>query len=220
MEEIQCFIECIINANLVIPVIILLFIVGIFLSFFILKRRYELLLMAQFIMSLIIAINLLFMNCYMHYWVWIYLGIILSSSIIIVLIKYLIDRYTNDKTIGPLSYISEIEEEFNVKINVIDSPIVRAFVFFKKIFISVGLIERLEKDEVKAVIAHEIYHLRYSPNKIISSLLAITSLSFYRYSDEFSADKFAVKLTSKESLINALRKLDIKDSEKRIQQIS
>ena len=82
------------------------------------------------------------------------------------------------------------------------------------------MIERLEKDEIKAVIAHEIYHLKYSPNKIISSLLTIASLTFYRYSDEFSADKYAAEITSKESLISALKKLDIKDSMKRINNLS
>ena len=82
------------------------------------------------------------------------------------------------------------------------------------------MIERLEKDEIRAVIAHEVYHLRYSPNKIISSLLALASFSFYHYSDEFSADKYAANMTSKESLINALKKLDIKDSEKRIKNLS
>ena len=220
MEAVECFIDCIVNANLVIPVIILLGIVAICLIFFIIKRRYELLLGAQFIMSIIIIINLLSMNCYMHSWIWIYLGIILTGSIIIVLIKYLIDTYINNKNVGSISYLSDIENEFNVQINVIDSPIIKAFVFLKRIYISMGLIERLEKDEIKAVIAHEVYHLRYSPNKIISSLLALASFSFYRYSDEFSADIYAANVTSKESLINALKKLDIKDSEKRIKNLS
>jgi heat shock protein HtpX len=220
MENVQCFIDCIINANLVIPVIFLLLLVGILLFLFILNKRYELLLGAQFVTSVIIGINLLFMNCYMHFWVWIYLGVILTGSIIIVLVKYLIDAYINNKTVGPTAYLSDIEEEFDVQINVIDSPLVRAFVFLKNIYISIGLLERLEKDEIRAVIAHEVYHLKYSPNKITSSLLAIASLSFYRYSDEYSADRYAVKMTSKESLINALKKLDIKDAEKRIRLIS
>jgi len=129
MEAVQCFIDCIVIANLVIPVIILVGIAAICLIFFIIKRRYELLLGAQFIMSIIIIINLLSMNCYMHSWIWIYLGIILTGSIIIVLIKYLIDTYINNKNVGSISYLSDIENEFNVQINVIDSPIIRAFVF-------------------------------------------------------------------------------------------
>lgn len=220
MEALDCYIDCIVDANLVIPVLILFGIVAIILAFFIHNRRYELLLGAQFIMSFIISINLLYMNCYMHAWIWVYLGIILIGSIIIVLIKYIIDRYINKKTIGSISYLTDIEEEFNVNINIIDSPVVRAFVFLKRIYISIGLIERLEKNEIRAVIAHEVYHLRHSPNKIISSLLAIASLSFYRYSDEYAADKYAANLTSKQSLINALRKLDIKDAEKRIKNLN
>ena len=97
-----------------------------------------------------------------------------------------------------------------------DTPIIRAFVFMKRIYLSIGLLERLEKDEIKAVVAHEVYHLRYSPNKILSFLLALASLSFYRYSDEFAADQYAVGIVGKEKLISALKKLDIKDSSKRI----
>ena len=220
IEAIQCIIDCIIHANLVIPVIFMCSIAVILLFFYFMKNRYELLLASQLIISLIITINLLSMNCYMHSWIWIYLGILLAGSIVIALIKYLIDAYINNKNVGTISYLSDIENEFNIKINVIDSPIIRAFVFFKKIYISIGLIERLEKDEIKAVIAHEIYHLKYSPNKIISSLLTIASLTFYRYSDEFSADKYAAEITSKESLISALKKLDIKDSMKRINNLS
>jgi len=220
IEAIQCIIDCIIHANLVIPVIFMFSIAVIFLFFYFMKHRYELLLAFQLIISLIIIINLLSMNCYMHSWIWIYLGILLAGSIVIALIKYLIDAYINNKNVGTISFLSDIENEFNIQINVIDSPIIRGFVFLKKIYISIGLIERLEKDEIKAVIAHEIYHLNHSPNKIISTLLAIASLSFYRYSDEFSADKYAAEITSKESLISALKKLDIKDSMKRINNLS
>lgn len=220
MNAVECFFDCIVSANLVTTITVLLGLVAIFLFFFFLKRRYELLLTAQFIMSIIISINLLFMICYMYYWIWIYFGIILTGSIIIVLVKYFIDSYVNNKTVGSIEYLSDIEKEFDVKINVIDTAVVRAFVFLKKIYVSIGLLERLEKEEIKAVIAHEVYHLRFSPNKFTSSFLAIASLSFYRYSDEYAADRFAAKMTRKEDLIRALRKLDIKDAEKRISNIN
>jgi len=216
MDAVECFVDCIVSANLVMPIILLSGLVAIFLFFFFIKRRYELLLTAQFIMSIIISINLLFMICYMNYWIWIYFGIILIGSIIIVLIKYFIDAYINKKTVGSISYLSNIENEFKIKINVIDTAVVRAFVFLKKIYVSIGLLERLEKEEIKAVIAHEVYHMRFSPNKFTSTLLAIASLSFYRYSDEYAADRYAAKMTSKKHLIDAVRKLDIKDAEKRI----
>ena len=77
MNEIQCFIDCIVNAGLVYPLIFLFSAVAIFLLLFIIQRKYELLLGAQSFMSIIISVNLLSMNCYMFSWLWIYLGIIL-----------------------------------------------------------------------------------------------------------------------------------------------
>jgi heat shock protein HtpX len=217
---IQCFISCLVNAGLVIPLIGLFTAVAICLVFYIVSRRYESLLGAQSFMSVIISVNLLSMNCNMFTWFWMYLGIILIGTIIIMFVKNLIQRYVVQKNIGSISSLSDIESEFNVHINVIDSSKIRAFVFMKKIYLSVGLLERLEKNEIRAVVAHELYHLNHSPNKIMSTLLAITSLTFRRHSDEYSADSFAANVSGMENLINALKKLNIKDSEKRIRTLS
>lgn len=220
MDGFQCFIDCIVNSGLVVPLIGLFAAVIICLFLFIVSRRYESLIGAQSFMSVIVSINLLSMNCDMFTWFWIYLGIILIGTIIIVLVKYTINRYIGQNTIGSISSLSDIESEFNVKINVIDSPKIRAFVFMKRIFLSIGLLERLEKDEIRAVVAHELYHLNFSPNKIMSSLLALTSLTFRRFSDEYSADYYAASFSGSDNLINALKKLNIKDSKKRIKLIS
>ena len=203
MDGFQCFIDCIVNAGLVVPLIGLFAAVIICLFLFIVSRRYESLIGAQSFMSVIVSINLLSMNCDMFTWFWIYLGIILIGTIIIVLVKYTINRYIGQNTIGSISSLSDIESEFNVKINVIDSPKIRAFVFMKRIFLSIGLLERLEKDEIRAVVAHELYHLTFS-----------------RFSDEYSADYYAASFSGSDNLINALKKLNIKDSKKRIKLLS
>ena len=220
MNEIQCFIDCIVNAGLVYPLIFLFSAVAILLILFVIQRKYELLLGAQSFMSVIITVNLISMNCYMFSWLWIYLGIILIGTIAIVLGKYFIQKYISHKNLGSFSFLSDIEKEFNVHINVVDTPKIRAFVFMKKIYLSVGLLERLEKDEIRAVVAHELYHLNHSPNKIVSTWLALSSLTFKRYSDEYFADDFAAKISGYDNLINALKKLNIKDSEKRIRSLS
>lgn len=220
MDDLQCFIECIVNAGLVIPIFVLLTGTIIFLIFFIYTRRYESLFGAQSFTGGIISISLLSMNCHMFTWFWIYLGIILIGTIIVVIFKSLVKSYIGQKSIGNLSSLSDIENEFKVRINIIDSPKIRAFVFMKKMYLSVGLLERLEKNEIRAVVAHELYHLNHSPNKIMSTLLALSSLTFRRYSDEYYADLFAAKTSGVKNLINALKKLNIKDAEKRIRRLS
>jgi heat shock protein HtpX len=156
----------------------------------------------------------------MFNWLWIYLGIILIGSLMIFIIKNLLDNEIDENIINSISFVYEFEKEFNVPIQIIDSQRIKAFHYRKRIYLSIGLLERLEKEEIRAVIAHEIYHLKYSPNKIVSSLLAISSLTFRRYNDEKSADKYAVKITGVNNLINALKKLHIKNYEKRISRLS
>jgi len=54
----------------------------------------------------------------------------------------------------------------------------------------------------------------------MSSLLALTSLTFRRFSDEYSADYYAASFSGSDNLINALKKLNIKYSKKRIKLLS
>jgi heat shock protein HtpX len=113
----------------------------------------------------------------------------------------------------------KLEHLFNVPINIIDTQKIKAFTYQKSIYLSVGLLERLEQDEVKAVIAHEIYHLNNGRNKFLSSFLALTSLTFLRYDDEHHADRYAADIAGIHNLANALKKLEIKDYEKRIEKL-
>ena len=220
MNGLECYISCLIESSLLIPIIIIIGFISIFIFKFIRNRNFESLLISQTSISILITISLFSMTCDMFNWLWLYLGIILIGSLLIFIIKLLLDKDLDQNIINSLSFILELEEKFSVPIKIIDTQRIRAFHYRKKIYLSVGLLERLQKGEIKAVIAHELYHLKYSPNKIISSLLAISSLTFKRYNDEKSADQYAVKLTGRNNFINALKKLNIKDRNKRINRLS
>ena len=220
MNGLECYISCLIESSLLLPIIIMIGFISIFLFRFIKKRNFESLLLSQTLITGIITISLITMSCTMFNWLWIYLGIILIGSLMIFIIKNLLDNEIDENIINSISFVYEFEKEFNVPIQIIDSQRIKAFHYRKRIYLSIGLLERLEKEEIRAVIAHEIYHLKYSPNKIVSSLLAISSLTFRRYNDEKSADKYAVKITGVNNLINALKKLHIKNYEKRISRLS
>ena len=220
MNGLECYISCLIESSLLLPIIIMIGFISIFLFRFIKKRNFESLLLSQTLMTALITISLIAMSCTMFNWLWIYLGIILIGSLMIFIIKNLLDKEIDENIINSISFVYEFEKEFNVPIQIIDSQRIKAFHYRKRIYLSIGLLERLEKEEIRAVIAHEIYHLKYSPNKIVSSLLAISSLTFRRYNDEKPADKYAVKITGVNNLINALKKLHIKNYEKRISRLS
>ena len=94
----------------------------------------------------------------------------------------------------------------------------RMKVFSRRAIIVVdkAVVEKLDKEEIAAIIGHEIGHIKYglrnlSILKLISRLALfpnffLTIFTNYRKSEEF-ADKFAIKVASKEGLRNALVKL-------------
>jgi Zn-dependent protease with chaperone function len=219
MNDIECFFYCIQDAGLLYPLIGLIALVIIFGLIFIFKRNYESLLTSQFFMTVIISLNLLSMNCDMFYWLWIYLGIILMGTILLGFVKIYLNLKLDKNIFRLPTFLSDIGKRWNVDIRILDSQRIKAFAYKNKVYLSIGLIERLEKDEIKSVVAHEVYHLNHSPSKFLSSFLAITSLTFKRFRDEYHADRYAAKTTGLANLINAFRKLQIKDGEKRINQL-
>lgn len=219
MNTIECFFYCIQNAGLLYPLIGLLALVIIFGLIFIFKRNYESLLTSQFFMTVIISLNLLSMNCHMFYWFWIYLGIILIGTVLLGFVKVYLNLKLDNNIFRLPTFLSDIGKRWNVDIRILNSQRIKAFAYKDKVYLSVGLIERLEKDEIKSVVAHEVYHLKHSPSKFVSSLLAITSLTFRRFRDEYRADRYAAKTIGLKNLINAFKKLQIKDAEKRINQL-
>jgi len=219
MNGIECFIYCIQETGLLYPLIALIAFLIIFIFIFVIKRNYESLLASQFITTVIISFNLLSMNCYMFDWVWIYLGIILIGTILIGVVKIYLDFKLDINIFRLPPYLSDIEQYWNVDIKILDLQKIKAFAYKNRVYLSIGLLERLEKDEIKSVVAHEVYHLKHSPNKFLSSFLALTSLTFRRFKDEYRADEYAAKTTGVSNLINAFKKLHIKDAEKRINQL-
>lgn len=219
MNTIECFVYCIQNAGLLYPLIGLISLVIIFGIIFIFKRNYESLLASQFFMTVIISLNLLSMNCHMFYWFWIYLGIILIGTILLGFVKVYLNLKLDKNIFRLPTFLSDIGKRWNVDIRILNSQRIKAFAYKDKVYLSVGLIERLEKDEIKSVVAHEVYHLKHSPSKFISSLLAITSLTFRRFRDEYLADRYAAEAIGLKNLINAFKKLKIKDADKRINQL-
>jgi heat shock protein HtpX len=133
--------------------------------------------------------------------------------------KQYIDLQLSRNIVTSIPCLSEIKQQFKINIHIIDTQKIKAFTHRKKIYLSVGLLERLNDDELKAVVAHEIYHLKHSPNKFLSSLLALASLTFRRFNDEHSADRYAAKTAGIHNLINALRKLEIKNYKERARRL-
>jgi Zn-dependent protease with chaperone function len=220
MNAIECFIYCINATGFLYPLIGLIILILLSLIIYYKRRNYESLLASQFTMTIMISFNLYIMNCDMYNWIWIYLGIILIGILSIGIIGIYLDLKLDKHSFELPQLFREIEQFWKVEIRILDTNRIKAFTFKNKIYLSVGLLERLEKDEIKSVVAHEVYHLHHSPNKFLSSFLALTSMTFHRFNDQHLADRYAVKTIGFLNLVNAFKKLQIKDADIRIKKLS
>jgi heat shock protein HtpX len=219
MTPIECFFSCLYGSGLWLLVSILTVMTLVLFIAFGVNRGYKPLVGGQGALSVVIATSLFSMECYMMQWLWAYMGIVIGGTLLMVLARHRANKHFSKNAFAGSAILPDIEARFGVPIHIIDSQRVRAIAYRGRIYLSVGLLERLDRDEVMAVVAHELYHLDRSPSKLLSSLLALTSLTFFKYSDEYSADEYAADVVGADSLIRALDKLEIRDSEDRVDRL-
>jgi heat shock protein HtpX len=187
-----------------------------FFAVFLLWGRFELLIAAQASTASAIIVAIVSMSCSMFQWIWAYVGVVLFGLLMLSLVRYSLTCH-GQTNLALSPYVSTLEAQFDVPIRIIDTQKIKAFALRGAAYLSVGLLERLDRDEVMAVIAHEAYHVKHSPSKLVSSLAALGSLTFVPYSDEHLADQYAADIVGKDTLARALRKLEIVGGEKRIE---
>lgn len=215
MNAIECFYVCLIAANILVPIIVLTIITALLFVAFYLDRGFRPLLGAQFTLTAAISVSLLSMECYMSTWVWAYLGFVLAGATVITLFRRFNASRLAADSLGQFDALADLEDEFDVRIVVLDAQRVRALAYQDTVYLSVGLLERLDDEQLRAVVAHEAYHLRTSPSRPLSALLSLTSLTFLRYDDEGSADAYAARVAGVDAIVGALDRLGIVDRRKR-----
>jgi len=90
-----------------------------------------------------------------------------------------------------------------------DSAVPKAFAAGRSIFISIGLLEILDDDELKAVLAHEAWHIRNNSRIPFLSRLAMMAFSSTSEPElEDKADNFAAEIAGSAALSSARNKID------------
>jgi heat shock protein HtpX len=216
--QLKCYLNCLANHSLLYILIILLIILILFFIGYFYSKNAKFIMAGQGFITTVIALNFVSMKCDTFNVIWLYLGVITIGGVLLwIANNYVLKLCQNVNKDSKM--LSQFESQYKVKINIVSTDNVKAFVFRGKIFITNGLLNLLKSNELKAVLAHEVYHVRNSPNKLLSSILAITSLTFKTHNDDFSADTFAAKIAGRENLIKAFRKLRIINCEKRINRL-
>ena len=144
-----------------------------------------------------------------------FLGGVIAGAVAIGLLRTYNRSRLESASLGRFDALVDLEVEFDVDIVVLDTQRVRALAHRGTVYLSVGLLERLDDDQLRAVIAHEVYHLVTRSPRMLSSFLSLTSLTFLRYSEEREADAYAARIIGEEALVGALETLEIRDRKKR-----
>ncbi len=217
--EIYCFGLCLKSSELA-PIVALLIVISIALlaAGFIMKnpkQRLMTFVSAQASVLLAIIATFYLMKCTEMLSIYLYLvyaGV--SSALIFGALRYY-DRFMIRRlNAKPAGSIIKWTQEFvdrltSATVYYYDSAVPRAFAAGRSIFVSLGLLELLNDDELKAVLAHEAWHIRNNSRVPYLKQLALMTFSSPKESEiEYLADRFAAEIAGSEALSSARDKVD------------
>ncbi|MCL7411564.1 MAG: M48 family metalloprotease [Methanosarcinaceae archaeon] len=219
-DELICYAECV-NKSDLLPLISFLVVASLLLFAFYLKsktpiQRVSSFAGAQLLMIGAIVASFSTMECSRMLTIEMYLAYVFISTGIMLFLpgsyyKILI-RHHNAKPISEIvdwvdDFVNTLSEDSNVYY--FDSAIPKAFASGKAIFVSIGMLELFDEQELKAVLAHEAWHLRHNNKTPILRQLSLMTFTKFRPEQELElmADRFAEKIVSKGALESARAKL-------------
>jgi len=211
MNAIECTITCLKNSQMFIPSILIS--VGFFVSilgYLVVRDSMEKLRFYWFanVLALVnMPVLFLSMSCDMVLFIKLYLGYA-GVTIATLLVSPFLYKIYLKRRIG-FKRDEELERLVNVdRVNVLNTSLPKAFTLGNEIFISAGMLDLLETQEIKAVLAHEKFHVLENKTPLVSRLKYLTFLPISQSKIEIMADEYAKKIAGKESLEMAKRKID------------
>ncbi len=216
LNEINCYGACLTFSA---PFIALLVVISIALlsASLMLKRPNQKLITfvsAQIAGFLSIAVTFYLMDCGYMLTLYLYLGYtIISTALIFGVLRYYDRIMVRRLKAKPARGIIEWAQEFvdglvQAKLYYFDSAIPRAFASGRSIFVSIGLLELLNDGELKAVLAHEAWHIYNNSRTPYSKQIALMTFSSCESELEHMADCFAAEIAGRGALLSARSKVD------------
>jgi len=217
--EINCFGICLRLSDFA-PFVALLIVISIALlatSFMVKDPKHRLLTFVSAQVAVILAIIATFylMECEGMLTIYLYLGYAaVSGALMFGITRYydrLMIRRLNAKPAGSIiGWVQRFVDQLAAAtVYYYDSAAPRAFAAGRSIFVSVGLLEALDDDELRAVLAHEAWHIRNNSRMPYLRQLALMTFSSHKSSElEIMADRFAAEIAGEEALSSARNKVD------------
>ncbi len=179
------------------------------------KQRLLTFFSAQLASLLGIIATFYIMKCSYMLTLYLYLAYVVISTVLIFAVLRYYDRIMIKRLDAkPAGCIMKWAQEFvdglaAAKVYYFDSAVPRAFASGKAIFVSIGLLELLNNDELKAVLAHEAWHIRNNSRMPYLKQLALMTFSSSSESElEYRADRFAADIAGNDALFSARNKVD------------
>jgi hypothetical protein len=220
-EEIQCYVTCITGSGLLVLIGVQVFLALLFFMFYLKARKPLLrifsLIAAQLFMLFVICTTFFAMRCSQMLTIEIYIAYVILSTLVVIPLpkKYyriLIKRYKartlTDIIDWPQTFVNTLTKD--AKVYYYDSAIPRAFISGKVIFLSMGILELMEDLELKAILAHEVWHLRHNNEMPVLRQLSFMTFTKNRSKDELEilADTFAGEIVDMSAVESARAKLN------------
>ncbi|UCE36007.1 MAG: M48 family metalloprotease [Thermoplasmata archaeon] len=219
-EAFECYFSCLARSEtgyIMFGMIIIALSLG---TIFLLTKKSHHMFLSQMVTAFAVMEGFRQMTCSMAAYVWIYLGIISGAMVFLGMVNVAFDRHIRNLEIMDAQFLRGLSAELGCRIYLLDTQKIKAFTHKRKIYVSVGLVELLEPEEIIAVAAHELYHVKHTPNRYMANFLAVASLWLRSYRDEAKADGFAAELAGRDNLITALKKLKVAGLKKREKRIA
>ncbi len=219
LGEIDCFSLCLRLSDLA-PLVALLVVISIALlaaSFMYKRPEHRLLSFVSAQVAVLVAIVATFylMKCSEMLTIYLYSAYAVISAVLIFgsfrfYDRIMIRRLDAKPLVGIMNWAQEyVSGLTTATLYYYDSAVPRAFASGKSIFVSIGLIELLNEGELKAVLAHEAWHIRNNSRTPYLKQLALMTFSSHKGSEfECMADCFAAGIAGSEALSSARNKLD------------
>ncbi|HEY3361262.1 MAG TPA: M48 family metalloprotease [Methanosarcina sp.] len=219
-KEIDCYIECIKGSHLL-PLVVAEIFLALLLFAFYLKTRKPIIrilsiITAQLFMLSAIGTIISAMQCSQMLTIEIYTAYVVLSTLVIILLprvyyRILIKKYKAKPIIDimdwPQTFVNTLTEKS--KVYYYDSAVPRAFASGKMIFLSIGMLELMNDLELKAILAHEVWHLRHNNQTPLLRQLSLMTFTKNLSKDELEslADTFAGEIVSRDAVESARAKL-------------
>ncbi|NOY11029.1 MAG: M48 family metalloprotease [Archaeoglobi archaeon] len=147
------------------------------------------------------------MSCSMGLFIRAYLAYATVALLTLVTFPYAFKKYLKR------NYGFERDEELErlaglERVYVLNTSIPKAFTLGREVFVSAGMLDLLEEDELFAVLTHEKFHVLENRTPLVSRLKYLTFLPLSQDRIELMADRYAERIAGKDALERAKKKIE------------